>query len=253
VGWRAAEAVRCCKRICLKGNILFQIYMALKNNPARLGDCVWVAAWAAMAILVPSPSVASEGPAAPLATAAVPVSPKLLRYAERIVRKYDTDQSGDLSLEEVRGMAGKPAAADSNRDGKITVREFAEHAARFGAGRAIRLTRGGDGPLAESESANQPPVSDAAPASTVVRDPRRDLKYFAALPAGVPSWFAERDADGDGQLSLAEYSPKLLKSEIDEFNRHDSNQDGIVTAKELLGSAKDGAPASSEAHKRGEQ
>ena len=101
--------------------------------------------------------------------------------------------------------------------------------------------------------------TEAAPATTtateaaVARDPRRNLKYFAALPAGVPSWFVERDADGDGQLSLAEFSPKLLKSEIAEFNRHDSNQDGIVTAKELLGSSKDPAAAPAEAPKRGDQ
>jgi Ca2+-binding EF-hand superfamily protein len=187
----------------------------------------------------------------------VAVSPKLLRYAQRIVDKYDADKSGDLTLDELRGMTGKPAAADSNRDGKITVREFAEHAARFGAGRAIRLTHAGDGPLAQSQGAGQGAVTEAAPATvtateaTAARDPRRDLKYFAALPAGVPSWFVERDSDGDGQLSLAEFSPKLLKSEIDEFNRHDTNRDGIVTAKELLRSAKDPA-AGAEAPKRGE-
>lgn len=187
------------------------------------------------------------------------VSPKLLRYAERIVHKYDADKSGDLTLDETRGMTGKPAAADSNRDGKITVREFAEHAARFGAGRAIRLTHAGDGPLAQSQGAGQGAGTEAAPAattateSTAARDPRRDLKYFAALPAGVPSWFVERDGDGDGQLSLAEFSPKLLKSEIAEFNRHDSNQDGIVTAKELLGSVKDPAAAPADGPKRGEQ
>lgn len=196
----------------------------------------------------------AEAPPGPVA-----VSPKLLRYAERIVHKYDADKSGDLTLDEVRGMTGKPAAADSNLDGKITVREFAEHAARFGAGRAIRLTHAGDGPLAQSQGAGQPAGAEAAPAtttaaeSTAARDPRRDLKYFAALPAGVPSWFVDRDSDGDGQLSLAEFSPKLLKSEIAEFHRHDSNQDGIVTAKELLGSAKDPAAAGGEAPKRGEQ
>ena len=145
-------------------------------------------------------------------------------------------------------MTGKPAAADSNHDGKITVREFAEHAARFGAGRAIRLTHAGDGPLAAGprRGPSRPCPTPTAPATEPrLRDPRRDLKYFAALPAGVPSWFVERDTDGDGQLSLAEFSPKLLKSEIDEFNRHDFNQDGIVTAKELLGSAKDAPPLQS--------
>lgn len=250
-------------RIYLEGNALFQFMMASKIALVRRDACMRAAICAAVMFALSHASLASDGPAAraiaPAAPEPVAVSPKLLRYAQRIVDKYDADKSGDLTLEEARGMTGKPSAADSNRDGKITVREFAEHAARFGAGRAIRLTRAGDGPLAHSQAAGQPPVADAPPATktateaTAARDPRRNLKYFAALPAGVPSWFVERDSDGDGQLSLAEFSPKLLKSEIDEFNRHDVNQDGIVTAKEVLGSAKDAAAAPVDAPKRGEQ
>lgn len=250
-------------RIYLEGNALFQFTMTSTIVLSRGGHCARAAICAASLVAISLTSHASESPApraeAPPASEPVAVSPKLLRYAERIVHNYDVDKSGDLTLDEVRGMTGRPATADGNRDGKITVREFAEHAARFGAGRAIRLTHAGDGPLAQGQGAAQPAGTEAAPATTtateaaVARDPRRNLKYFAALPAGVPSWFVERDADGDGQLSLAEFSPKLLKSEIAEFNRHDSNQDGIVTAKELLGSSKDPAAAPAEAPKRGDQ
>jgi len=249
-------------RICLEGNGLFQ-FIVNARNVLSLGDaCARTAICAAVVIALSHATFASQSPAtrAPASSVAAPVavSPKLLRYAQRIVDKYDADKSGDLTLEETRGMTGKPAMADSNRDGRITVREFAEHAARFGAGRAIRLTHASDSPLAESQRAGQAAIAEPAPVTTTategpaVRDPRRNLKYFGSLPAGVPAWFIERDADGDGQLSLAEYSPKLLKSEIDEFKRHDANQDGIVTAKELLGSAKDAAPTGSDSPKRGE-
>ncbi len=63
------------------------------------------------------------------------------------------------------------------------------------------------------------------------------MKYFKPLPAGVPGWFVERDTDGDAQLTLAEYSPKLRTAEVTEFNRFDLNGDGLVTPLELTRAA----------------
>lgn len=181
------------------------------------------------------------------------VSPKLLRYAERMVRKHDVNKSGQLEADEWSALQGKPPAIDANGDGRITVEEFAQHAADFGAGRAIRLSTANE-PLAEGNAngaAGQAGAANAAlPQGSAgagpLPDPRRGLKYFAALPAGIPQWFVERDADGDSQLTLAEYSPKLLKSEIDDFARYDVNRDGVLTAKEYLRAGKEtGAAASS--------
>jgi hypothetical protein len=180
------------------------------------------------------------------------ITPKLLRYAERVVRHYDLNQDGRLEPDEWRAMRGKPESADLNRDGRITVEEFAQYAANYGAGRAIRLSTAGGDSLVQSalhdpnapagDSVSGEPRSPADAEPTVkgsARDPRRDLKYFASLPAGVPRWFVDRDTDGDGQLTLSEFSPKLLKSEIDDFNRYDLNGDGLLTVPELLRAAKE--------------
>jgi hypothetical protein len=149
-------------------------------------------------------------------------------------------------------MHGEPELADSNHDGLITVEEYAQYCANYGAGRAIRLsTLPGDvvthdGSRDSSFRGDEPRSSDAAapgdsePTQNAEKqNRRRDTKYFASLPSGVPQWFVERDADGDGQLTLSEYSPKLLRSEIDDFNRYDANRDGILTVQEFLRAGKD--------------
>lgn len=188
-------------------------------------------------------------PSLPAPRAVGTVSPKLLRYAERAVRKYDANRSGRLEADEWPALQGKPAAIDANGDGRITVEEFAQHAADFGAGRAIRLSPANDPPTDGTDTVAASPAGapqGATPqGAAALPDPRRNLKYFAALPAGLPQWFVERDADGDSQLTLAEYSPKLLKSEIDDFARFDVNRDGVLTAKEYLRAGKETAPAAS--------
>jgi Ca2+-binding EF-hand superfamily protein len=52
------------------------------------------------------------------------------------------------------------------------------------------------------------------------------------LPNGVPAWFVQLDRNGDGQLSLNEW--KHSGRPIAEFLAMDRNNDGFVTAHELL-------------------
>jgi hypothetical protein len=193
----------------------------------------------------------------PLGTAPAPrvagaVTSKLLRYAERIVNKYDTNRDRRLEASEYRAMRGQPELADRDRDGAISVDEFAQHVADFAAGRRIRLATPG-GAVAEAPSAVASVPTSAAtvsPGESTTVDPtalaeRRKLKFFAPLPPGVPAWFVERDADGDAQLTLAEFSPRLRSAEINEFNKHDTNGDGLLTTAELSRAAAS-APAATE-------
>ena len=56
------------------------------------------------------------------------------------------------------------------------------------------------------------------------------------LPAtGLPSWFKSRDANGDGQVAMSEYSRSWSDRTVGEFRRYDLDNDGIVTAKEAAG------------------
>jgi Ca2+-binding EF-hand superfamily protein len=52
------------------------------------------------------------------------------------------------------------------------------------------------------------------------------------LPSNIPKWFKEYDADGDGQVSLAEWMEK--EDEEREFWKYDLNKDGLITFDELI-------------------
>lgn len=170
------------------------------------------------------------------------VSAKLRRYSQRLVERHDANRDGHLDAAEWSAMQGQPALADLNRDGQLTADEFARYAAGYGAGRRIRLsTRADAGPAdltmpmpADGSSAAAAPASGA---DTLASDPRRALQFFAPLPGGTPSWFVERDADGDAQLTLAEFSPRLRTAEVTEFKRYDLNGDGLLTVAEFTKAA----------------
>ncbi|MEM1304305.1 MAG: hypothetical protein AAGG46_05390 [Planctomycetota bacterium] len=52
------------------------------------------------------------------------------------------------------------------------------------------------------------------------------------MPSGLPSWFRQRDENGDGQVAMHEYADKWSASRVRDFQRYDQNGDGLVTADE---------------------
>ena len=62
------------------------------------------------------------------------------------------------------------------------------------------------------------------------------------LPEGLPNWFYDQDADGDGQVSMAEYlaASESAEAAAEEFMRYDTSSDGLVSPRECLDAA-DGA------------
>jgi hypothetical protein len=199
---------------------------------------------------------------------AIPV--KVLRYAQYIVDRYDSNGDAQLVQEEWSRMSGSPQEADLNADGVITVEEFARRTAEYSSGRKIRLV-----PLLSAESIRLPPLlgpslggrSTAAAAkvaqgasravpeteSKVGRDgeaatgkPNSAYRRYnvpkSKLPKGLPDWFFARDTDGDAQLTLSEFAPQATPSAIREFTRYDRNRDGVVTAWEFAGTSRTVVP-----------
>jgi hypothetical protein len=56
---------------------------------------------------------------------------------------------------------------------------------------------------------------------------------YGKLPKGLPDWFEEYDIDKDGQVALWEWR-KSGGGTIAEFKAYDLNDDGVITADELL-------------------
>ena len=189
---------------------------------------------------------------------------RVLRYCRRIVEKYDSDKNGYLARAEWAQMRGDPTTVDRDVDNRITVEELARHVADYSVGRRIRPKRrvieGVDdiepllNPMTEAESPDlkngETPtqgggngsVEGAArpslPTRVISEKEAAREKRFAVrqsrLPGGLPPWFVQRDTNGDGQLTLAEFAPKASRSTLSQFGTLDANNDGLLTPREYL-------------------
>lgn len=59
----------------------------------------------------------------------------------------------------------------------------------------------------------------------------RGKKYYTPTHQ-LPKWFVQRDLNGDGQLSLVEFTPSLSNQGIANFGKLDKNGDGFITPDE---------------------
>ena len=151
--------------------------------------------------------------------------------ARRIFQKLDRDGDGVLSADEMpEGLRADRARWDTNRDGVIDPQEYwAYYQGRLGAlsdqvaaGEIdLGLKRGG--PI---------PKAAAGDASTQPEVVRPTVFRAGKLPPGLPDWFRQLDTDGDGQIGLYEW--RAGGRAVDEFVRMDRNDDGFVTAEEVL-------------------
>ncbi len=208
----------------------------------------------------PGASQITSADVSPRAAEAIPA--KVRRYAEHLLRRYDTNGDGQLQPEEWGKMHGHPETADTNGDRMITLDELTKHIAAFGQNRRVRLTSpaiGGDAEMpgqAEtgsdrvstngSEDAKKTAAGTESPPGLAAQ-PRRDTTFFvpkSRLPAGLPEWFLRRDTNGDGQLSLSEFAPNPTQADLEEFARYDRNGDGFITAQEYLNAVKPAKAAS---------
>jgi len=188
----------------------------------------------------------------------MPIPVKILRYAQRLVQKYDRNGDGRLDKGEWSQMAGNPRVADLDRDQVITAAELAERVAKYGRPRKIRLTpnlaggdvalpsfvsrataprnlKSSDRPKSTPSQAGETAAQGVLAGSPSAKGNRRQDKRFASrtpLPRTLPSWFRLRDANGDNQITMAEFVSDASQAQFDEFDAYDHNGDGVITAGE---------------------
>jgi len=176
---------------------------------------------------------------------------KVGRYAARLLLRLDRDRNGLLEAGEWPPALGSFAAADTNADGHVSAAELAQWI--WNRGRSHRLRpppqpdetapdgaapgvgngpRDRETPIPRGSSG----AGNASPGGSAP-DLRQGKRFYVAdprLPQGLPPWFIERDADGDGQLTLSEFSSGDVSGIPGGFESYDLNHDGILTAEEYM-------------------
>jgi hypothetical protein len=169
---------------------------------------------------------------------------RIRRGVDAMFYRFDRNRNGVLEEDESAGMR-IAEGADGNNDGKITKDELTVRLAEFSGRRSSESER-------ERSDSGDSDDSDSGHSNH-----RRSYRFRRAselLPPGLPDWFASHDANGDGQVAMAEYSSSWSDSEVREFNRYDLNHDGLITPRECLGAptepggfaAAEGAPPGAE-------
>ncbi len=156
---------------------------------------------------------------------------KVLDYVDqRILRYYDKNRNRILEPDEITKVrwADDWKQDDKDGDGRLTRGEL--------AGRMARRWNWGKKSTGHSSSTPQKSPESKRVVSGK-EDDRKSYRFRTAaerLPEGLPDWFAEKDADGDGQVSMSEFSSKWTDAAAEEFCRHDRNGDGVITAREAM-------------------
>ena len=170
----------------------------------------------------------------------VSVTPADIKEAEERLGRYDRDKDGFLKGDELSSRwSGNPLDFDRNGDSKLSASELAVRAAR------MRIAQVEVAQSQNRKETDRRGNRDSKAAE--VPDPYKGRKSFAtlsrALPEGLPGWFAEKDVDGDQQISMAEYSKSWTELMVTEFQSFDLNGDGFVTPEECLAAVRKGASA----------
>jgi Ca2+-binding EF-hand superfamily protein len=166
---------------------------------------------------------------------------RIRKYAEALLKQYDENKNGVLEKSEWSKMRGSPEKHDRNNDSVVTLDELTHGLSEYS--RSGTSSGGGSSYNSSTSSSSSSPASAGysatprSPSGTPRSGDRKSYRFLSAterLPKGLPDWFARKDADGDGQVSMAEYSSDWDDAKVAEFSKYDLNDDGVVTPEEVL-------------------
>lgn len=201
----------------------------------------------------PSPSGSSGSNAS---SGSSSVDARVRQYAEGLLRQYDKNKNGTLEREEWSELRGRARESDANGDGVITLEELVAALGGSSRGRGDSSTSASasSAPSSSPSASASSPSTSASPSPTSASTgpgpggpastshgaapaqprPYRALLPHERLPEGLPDWFARKDANQDGQVTMAEYASDWTDARAAEFAAYDLNNDGIITPAEAL-------------------
>jgi Ca2+-binding EF-hand superfamily protein len=140
----------------------------------------------------------------------------LLMVAQGKFRQMDLNNDGFLTPDEIPPAQQQEIFQyDFDGDGKISPEEYLAYTEAKAQGQSRR-------PSEEMEK--KEPEDDGT---------QRPVVYRAGkLPKELPAWFQQLDTDHDGQISLYEW--RMAGKPLQEFAHYDRNDDGFLTAEEVL-------------------
>ena len=166
-------------------------------------------------------------------------------YAKSLVKQYDKNGDMMLSADERKDLKGRAADADLNKDGTITIDELVAHLSPSSSSSSSTTpspsssSSTSSGKSGESDSKKL----DAELAKRVLTgtaggkegDKRHSYRFSTAADrsaSALPNELKSKDANGDGQVSMSEYGRSWSERSVAEFRKLDTNDDGVITAKE---------------------
>jgi Ca2+-binding EF-hand superfamily protein len=181
-------------------------------------------------------------------------------YVKSLVKLHDKNENRMIDGDELEGLRRPASLADANNDKVITIDELnarlsqtTSSSSSSTSGTAKTSSSGdededrGRASTSSWKDAQRSGSSSASSSKRVLtwmgggktaedaKSKRRTYRFTPAgerLPTGLPSWFKSQDKNGDGQVSMSEYSRSWSRSTVSKFERYDVDGDGVVTAKE---------------------
>ena len=140
-------------------------------------------------------------------------------FAQSLIKQHDANGDGVLQKDEWAKVR-EAEKYDSNGDDRLTEDEVFKYLTAYAQG-------GGGG----GENGGGRRGGSGGGGRNLVRF----MTPIERLPKGLPPTFLRNDANGDGQVSMAEFSSSWTDAKAAEFAKQDLNGDGFVTPAEALG------------------
>jgi hypothetical protein len=168
------------------------------------------------------------------------------KIARGVMRTYDKNGDKWLEGDELKAAGSMTRAADADGDEKVTIDELVAQASAKPSSTPAdaKRTEPAQKPseTGSTSTSNRPTNSkrvytwtSGRPAGDEKKPVRRTYRFSPAgerLPTGLPTWFKSQDKNGDGQVQMSEYSRTWSRSTVSRFRGIDTNDDGVITAKE---------------------